>query len=152
MTKISESLTSFSTPYNYDHEAQAKECNPIIVDRETGEVKPMPSCTVPDQTVSVREIVDRTRKGQIVTGALKGVFNPLDTTPDPRSMDFVERKAAIEKADYELAELKKRQDERSAAKEAKKRKAEQDWKDFVTMRDNMKKVSPDKGDSNTNTP
>lgn len=148
MKKTSERSIRFRTPYNYDHEMERKESN-MVLDPETGELKPMPSCTVPDQTIPIREILDRTKRKQIVTGALKGAFNPLDTSPDPRSMDFVERKAAIERADQELAEIKKRQDERNAAKAAKKRKMEEDWKSFQAMRE---KLAAEKAAPNTNTP
>lgn len=121
MMKILDRSIRFRTPYNYDHVAERKESN-MVLDPETGEVKPMPSCTVPDQTVSIREIVDRTQKGQIISGALKAVYNPEDVLPDPRSMDFVERKHALELAEKQLIELEARKKGVNAAKAAKKAK------------------------------
>ena len=136
------------TPYNFDHESERKESN-LVLDPETGEVKPMPSCTVPDQTVSIKEIVDRSRKGQIVSGALKAVYDPNDQMPDPRSLDYVERQEMLEFAEQQLSDLKARQEQRKSAKALKKA---QEKAEFEAFQKNLKALREAKDEPNTNTP
>lgn len=151
MTNLKSSTKrQFRTPYNFDPSKERKESN-WVFDPETGETKPMPSCTVPDQTVSIKEIVDRTRKGQIISGALKAVYDSTDQLPDPRSLDYVERQEIMEMADKELRELKQRQEQRNAAKAAKKAQDKADFELFQAHLKKLRETAPPV-EQNTNTP
>lgn len=140
------------TPYNFDPDSEMKESN-LVFDPETGEMKPMPSCTVPDQTISIRDILDRSRKGQIISGALKGSFDSTDQMPDPRSLDYVERQEMMELAERELADIKQRQDKRNADKAAKRAKERAEFEAFKQQLAAFKgNKEGDKPDAGTNTP
>jgi hypothetical protein len=77
--------------------------------QELGEVNYLPSMTIPDQTMTIRNIVDRYTRGLPVTG-----FNPVYDgedyyIPDPRTLDLVERQEMAEQIKQEVESLKSRQ-------------------------------------------
>lgn len=143
-------MKKFRTPYNFDPKDAPAESN-FYVDAD-GVARNLPSVTVPDQTVSIREIVDRTRKGQIIAGTMKAVFDSTDEFPDPRTMDYVERKQALELADKQLAELKDRQDKRNAEKSAKKAKERADFELFQAHLKKLREAAQAADLESTNTP
>jgi len=90
MQKVKNSL-------NYDYKEQQ------------GEVNTLPSMTIPDQTMSIRTIVDRYTRGLPITG-----FTPIYEgedfyMPDPKTLDLVDRAELLESAKQEVESLKSRQ-------------------------------------------
>jgi len=82
---------------NYDYEM------------ESGEVNTLPSMTIPDQTMSIRTIVDRYTRGLPVTG-FTPVYDGEDYyMPDPKTLDLVERHEMAEQIKQEVESLKSRQ-------------------------------------------
>lgn len=74
-----------------------------------GEVNLMPSKTVPDQTMSLRQILDRYSRGLPISGGV--VKTPIwdgedNDLPDPRTLDLAERQELKESIKQELESLK----------------------------------------------
>lgn len=118
-----------------------------------GEVNRRPSLTVPDETLSIREIIDRHARG-IPTRSSVFVpeFDEEDHDPNPLRMDISERAEYAQKLTSELEELKstdaKRKAEIAAKKAEEKRLADEDR----ALLDSLKKKGDDKSPTNTNTP
>jgi hypothetical protein len=90
MHKVKNSL-------NYDYKDQL------------GEVNTLPSMTIPDQTMSIRTIVDRYTRGLPVTG-FTPVYEGEDYyIPDPKTLDLVERHEMAEQIKQEVESFKSRQ-------------------------------------------
>lgn len=73
------------------------------------EVNNLPSLTIPDQNLSIRQIIDRYTRGLPVTG-----FTPIYEgedydLPDPRTLDLVERQEMAERIKEEVASIKSRE-------------------------------------------
>lgn len=76
---------------------------------QLGEVNTLPSMTIPDQTMSIRTIVDRYAKGLPVT-AFTPIYEGEDFyMPDPKTLDLVDRAELLESAKQEVESLKSRQ-------------------------------------------
>lgn len=76
-----------------------------------GEVNKEPSMTVPDQTMSLREIVRRYAAGLPINGVKIPLYdeNPEDDVlPDPRTLDLAEREEMALQYAEELALLKEK--------------------------------------------
>lgn len=74
------------------------------------ETNDLPSETVPDQTMSIRTILDRYARGLPVGGQLTPEWQEDDEyndLPDPRTLDLAERQELKEQFTSELSELKK---------------------------------------------
>jgi hypothetical protein len=90
MQKVKNSL-------NYDYKEQK------------GEVNTLPSMTIPDQTMSIRTIVDRYAKGLPVS-AFTPIYEGEDFyMPDPKTLDLVDRADLLESVKQEVESLKSRQ-------------------------------------------
>lgn len=71
---------------------------------DEGEVNNEPSLTVPDQSLTVSEILARFARGLPVTASqVSPLFEDTEGLPDPRSLDLVDR---AELAEQYAAELK----------------------------------------------
>lgn len=71
------------------------------------EVNDQPSMTIPDQTMSIREILDRFARGLPLGGQRVPVYNGEDDDlPDLQHMDLADREEYMESAADELRELK----------------------------------------------
>jgi len=100
----------------------------------TTDVKPekntQPSETVPDQAMSIREILDRYAKGLPLSGARVPVFDEEDDMPDVRGLDLAERQEVVERYLEELKILKQRESDRQAEfqrfKQSEKEKAQKE--------------------------
>lgn len=112
---------------------QLKVRNPLNFDFTT-DVKPekntQPSETVPDQAMSIREILDRYAKGLPLSGARVPVFDEEDDMPDVRGLDLAERQEVVERYLEELKILKQRESDRQAEfqrfKQSEKEKAQKE--------------------------
>jgi hypothetical protein len=73
------------------------------------EVNDLPSETIPDQTMSIRTILDRYSRGLPIDGQLNGTYQEDDDyndMPDPRTLDLAERQEMAESAKQELEQIK----------------------------------------------
>ncbi len=90
MQKVKNSL-------NYDYKEQK------------GEVNTLPSMTIPDQTMTIRTIVDRYTKGLPIS-AFTPIYEGEDFyMPDPKTLDLVDRAELLENVKQEVESLKSRQ-------------------------------------------
>jgi len=67
-----------------------------------------PSLTVPDQTMSIRTILDRYSRGLPVGGRLDEYYDEEDTLPDPKTLDLAERQELAELYKNEINDIKSR--------------------------------------------
>ena len=76
---------------------------------QKGEVNTLPSMTIPDQTMSIRTIVDRYAKG-LPASAFTPIYEGEDFyMPDPKTLDLVDRAELLENVKQEVESLKSRQ-------------------------------------------
>jgi hypothetical protein len=71
------------------------------------EINDEPSLTVPDQTMSIRTILERYSRGLPVTG-FTPYYDEEDDLPDPRTLDLAERQELAEKYSQEIENVKSR--------------------------------------------
>lgn len=74
-----------------------------------GQVFTQPSQTVPDQSLSIREILDRFARGLPIDGERVPVYDDSeDALPDPSHLDLAERQELAEDYRREIASIKER--------------------------------------------
>lgn len=76
---------------NYNHNLVLGECNK------------KPSMTIPDQTMSIREILVRYAKGLPIEAGKVPIYEGEEYTPDPRYMDLADRQEYME---YAMEQIK----------------------------------------------
>lgn len=77
-----------------------------------GEVNNLPSETIPDETMSIREILDRYARGLPLNGMRTPLYQrepSFDDLPDPATMDLAERQELAEMLEAELEDLREKQ-------------------------------------------
>lgn len=84
-----------------------------------------PSQTVPDQTMSIKEILDRYAKGLPLGGQRVPIYEPDSNLPDPRKLDLADREALAEQYTQELTEINQRIETLKQAKVDAERAAEE---------------------------
>lgn len=89
-------LPTFKTPYNHDHHIHP------------GESDFSASKTVPDQTLSVREILQRHARGIPVTDAKTPIYLEDTDLPDMQRMELTDQMELIQSAQRLTDELRKR--------------------------------------------
>lgn len=67
-----------------------------------------PSKTVPDQTMSIKTILERYARGLPVGGRLDEYYDEEDTLPNPLTLDLAERQELAELYKNEINEIKSR--------------------------------------------
>jgi len=67
-----------------------------------------PSLTVPDQTMSIKTILERYSRGLPVGGRLDEYYDEEDTLPNPFTLDLAERQELAEQYIQEINEIKSR--------------------------------------------
>jgi hypothetical protein len=75
------------------------------------EVNDEPSLTIPDQTMSIKEILNRFASGLPVGGQKQALYDETeseDYIPDPRYMDLAERQEFAENYREEFQQIKER--------------------------------------------
>lgn len=74
---------------------------------EDGELNDLPHLTVPDRTLSIREIVDRYQRGSMLPGLSKEeIWDEEEELPDPTRLDISEREELKASMLEELSTLK----------------------------------------------
>lgn len=68
----------------------------------------MPSLTVPDQSMSIRTILERYSRGLPVGGRLDIYYDEEDTLPDIKTLDLADRQELAETYENEINEIKSR--------------------------------------------
>jgi len=71
-----------------------------------GEVNKKPSKTVPDQTMSIREILTRYAHGLPIEAGKVPIYEGEDYTPDPRHMDLADRQTYMQYAKQQIQQTK----------------------------------------------
>lgn len=96
--KLKEKImnTHFKTHYN-------RELFPGIF-----EVSKEPSLTVPDQSMSVKTILDRFAKGLPLGGQRVPIYEGEDAMPDMTHMDLADRQELMELAEQEIKDLQEK--------------------------------------------
>jgi len=67
-----------------------------------------PSMTVPDQSMSIKTILERYARGLPVGGRLDEYYDEEDTLPNPLTLDLAERQELAEQYKNEINEIKSR--------------------------------------------
>ena len=67
-----------------------------------------PSMTVPDQSMSIKTILERYARGLPVGGRLDEYYDEEDTLPNPLTLDLAERQELAELYIQEINEIKSR--------------------------------------------
>lgn len=75
-----------------------------------GEFNHMPSLTIPDQTLPLKELIDRFTRGLPVT-SFKPVYDEDNSLPDPRKMDLAEYNEMRKNVALELKNITEKQKE-----------------------------------------
>jgi len=73
-----------------------------------GKVFTQPSQTVPDQSMSIKTILERYARGLPVGGRLDEYYDEEDTLPNPLTLDLAERQELAELYTNEINEIKSR--------------------------------------------
>lgn len=120
----------YRTPHNYNYM------------EHPGETSDKPSKTIPDQSMSIKEILDRYRRGLPVTAGKVPIWeedgdNPI-TPPEWDQMDLSEKDEYMREQARKLAEFrnKQRKDADAKAIEEKKKKF---FEEFQAMKDQEEK-------------
>lgn len=124
----------------------------LALTREHDYEKPVgPSLTVPDDSMSIREIVRRFASGLPVHGGRVGFYDEGDPMPDISKMDLADKQEVIENAKSELEEINQRltahKDARNKAKIRKEYEEEQRQKEAEKQA-----LNDTKGGGSTNIP
>ncbi|RLD25917.1 MAG: hypothetical protein DRI75_12625 [Bacteroidetes bacterium] len=86
-----------------------------------GEINNLPSQTIPDQTLSIRELIKRYATGLPLDGLKNPIYEGEDGDGiDPRRLDLAERQELEISARQELAEIEERLKSKKAEKIAQK--------------------------------
>lgn len=104
----------FNTPYNREDKPHYKEYNED------------PSETIPGQTMTVLEMVERYRKGLPVEAGKIPIYNGEEPLPDLNDMDLADRQLVIEHYAEQLLEIRQRLEANAKSKAEKERLAEID--------------------------
>lgn len=89
-----------------------------------GETNPYPSQTIPNEAMSIREIMIRYSRGLPIDGKVP-IFDEENDLPDPRKLDLAEIQQLREEYEAELKQIKETQ----AKTEEARKKAQNDEKE-----------------------
>lgn len=85
-----------------------------------GEINNGKSETVPDMSMSIREIMDRYQRGLPLGGAKVPIYDPEDEFPDINTLDYADREALQELHKAEIDQIKSNWQKRADAIKKKK--------------------------------
>lgn len=125
--KVIHMATKFVTQWNQAHKTQAEN-------------NLEPSMTVPDQSMTISEILDRHRRGLTIEHGKVPMYEGTDDyMPDLTGLDLAERHEEIKKLAEEAKAIKQRQDD-SKRKKQETQQREKYFKEFSA--NNMGKDTP----------
>lgn len=109
------------------------------------EVNTLPSMTIPDQSLSVREIMDRYAKGYPLEGERTPIYEGEENDlPDLKHMDLAEKEEYMDAAKEEIRQI--------AAKEKKRKQDIQDQKNLNFKKEKNPKSMFPEDDQGTSDP
>lgn len=76
--------------------------------KSEGEKNYSPSMTVPDQSMSISEIMSRYARGLPMEGVKVPIYDEENDLPDPKTMDLAERQEYMEMAKDEISLIKEK--------------------------------------------
>lgn len=88
----------------------ARVRNPFNYVEYVGEENDEPSMTVPDETMSMREILVRYAKGLPIDGGRNVYYDENDDLPDIKTLDLAERQQLAEHYKQEIESIKTRRE------------------------------------------
>ncbi|QGF19318.1 hypothetical protein [Antarctic microvirus CAA_003_V_1] len=105
-------MTNYNTSFTYDFTQQKYEINT------------QPSETIPDQSMSVDEIMRRYAQGLPMSGERVPTYEDpeIETMPDLSKMDLADREQVIKSYTKEIQEIRESHEKTQTAKAAKKQK------------------------------
>ncbi len=77
--------------------------------QKKGEINKLPSMTIPDQTMTIKEILDRFTRGLPLDAGKVPIYEGEEYTPDLRFMDLAEREEFIENTFARAREIQESQ-------------------------------------------
>lgn len=87
-------------------ELKYRDCTNARYFRDGGETNNQPSMTIPDQTMSLKEILDRFARGLPANVNTRiPVYDPENTLPEMHTLDFADQRSLIESVKTELEQL-----------------------------------------------
>lgn len=108
---------NYQTQFSYDHKKMRREVNN------------KPSLTVPDQSLSVKQILDRYARGLPLGGMKVPVYDGEEDVPDFNKLDLAERQELLEQTKQSITNIKasllKDQEEKRIKRAAHKKAAEE---------------------------
>lgn len=107
-----------------------------------------PSKTIPDQSLTVREILDRYARGLPLEGVKVPIYDEEQNLPDIRTLDLAERQELKEQYQEQLERYKQQQKDFQEAK----LKEEQEQKDQQKSKDDTVDKQEQKPDPTTKPP
>lgn len=104
----------------------------------------LPSKTLPDQTMSIKELLDRNARGLPLGGQRVPIYEPDSDLPDPRRLDLAEREELALQYAQELQDLKAKEEltkqlKSDADKAAMEAREEAQFKRYQEYLENKKK-------------
>lgn len=109
-------------------------------DRVQGEVFTLPSKTIPDQSMSITEIMRRYATGLPLGGEKVPLYDEENILPDPRSLDLVERQEMADQAKQDIKDLSfKYQNELNDKKKKSKEEQDKKYQEYKEKLDNLDK-------------
>lgn len=102
--------------------------NPFTYQRQADayETTDKPSMTIPDQTLSIREILARYSRGLPIDNTKVPIYDGEDEFyPDPKTLDLADRQAMRESVNQEIYELSKKVKKNATTKPDKKQEQEE---------------------------
>lgn len=105
-----------------------------------GEVNTKPSLTVPDQTMSIKEILERFARGLPFQAGKVPIYEGEEEIPDLRTMDLADIQELTESAKENLENQKEKYAKLQKAKAAKKQKEQEEYAEYQRNKQNQQKV------------
>jgi hypothetical protein len=107
-----------------------KIINMLNVEPTKGQTNNEPSMTVPDQSMSLRELLTRYARGLPLEGAKTPIWEGEEGfDKDPETLDLAEREDLAEKAREELKNIEEK------IKNSKKKKTDKEYTDYKEVKD-----------------
>lgn len=115
------------------------------------EISFLPSNTIPDRSMSVREILDRYARGLPITGKKVPIYDEQNDLPDHRSLDLIDLAEMREEVKEKIADISDKQKKKQQAAHDKEVE-EAAAKKLLKLEEDKAKKSDDKSEKSTNNP
>lgn len=99
------------------------------IDQFKGEKNDLPSQTIPNEAMSIREILVRYARGLPIDGKVP-LYDEANDLPDPRKLDLAEIQELREQYQAEIAEIKAKQEKYQSEQKRKEEEEKNQFKQF----------------------